>query len=339
MADERSGSEERLRSLVCETHGLRYDPQTQGGCVRCRAESASSASAEAPPTSARAGSGLPPIAWLVVAGIVVFLGIRVFGGDEPAGPEAPGRASGTDTVAGRPAESPRRMADDSGAATIPGAGNDGAPASSGSAAGDGWPTYEAVGWITIEDPPEDEPFLLGDLPAPDLDSVSFRAAGGELVITLELTHSVDSYAYDLASGLRPATVFVDSDLDPSTGERGFAGRPGFERAIQSYIGVKYDADADSYWWVNGLPDTPVVDFSCSHDVGTVSGHFLDLTFDPSDEEALDNSSCVGSILEVRVPYERLGVVAGQTVRLATEETMGSGKLPQYFLADVILTLE
>ena len=40
--------------MVCETHGLRYNPETHNGCVRCRRERGE---ASATPTAATDGSG------------------------------------------------------------------------------------------------------------------------------------------------------------------------------------------------------------------------------------------------------------------------------------------
>jgi len=329
---EQPADKDQLRSVVCEIHGLRYDPQTRIGCARCRQDSLSGSTDGAP-----SRSGPPLVVWILVTGAALLAAIFMFGGDDPIASDA----SVDSPDLGRSTTSTPRQTTNARGATAPATDNFETEDASfpPARADDGWPTYEARGSITISDEPEDEPFLLGDYAAPDIDSVRFRAIADELVITFEFTRTLDSHAFEIATALGPGTVFVDTDLDPSTGEKGFAGRVGFERAIHSYVGVKYDADAESFMWVNGLPETPIVEFVCSHDIGTVNGFFLDATFEPDQEEALENTSCFGTTLEVRVPYERLGVSAGQTVRLATEENMGSGKVPQYFLADVLLTLD
>jgi hypothetical protein len=323
-----TGERGPLQSVVCSTHGLRYDPRTQSGCVRCRAEVGEA------PTGAATGpaqrDGPPLVVWLLGIAALAVVALLILGRrDEPPASAQASGAAVPPTASGESNETRRAES------VVADAG--GAPSRAPAAAED-WPTIEAFGSAEVVDEPEDEVFRVDDLLAPDLESVRFQASANTLTITFEFTRTLESDAFDFGIGIAPATVFVDTDLDPATGESGFAGRGGFERAVASYVGVKYDPDADGFFWAGGMAETPIVAFACSHDVGTVSGYFVDTTFDPADEEALAATTCFGNTLEVRVPYERLGVTAGQTVRLATQEDMGSGTVSQYFLQDVVLTL-
>jgi hypothetical protein len=60
-----------LRSVICERHGLRFDPSVHDGCVRCRREAATSPDAAVPAAGAAAE---PPVgrawAWAAVLWLV-----------------------------------------------------------------------------------------------------------------------------------------------------------------------------------------------------------------------------------------------------------------------------
>ncbi len=309
-------------SVLCERHGLRYNPRTHAGCARCRGVAAS-----ANPAIKSPASGPPLVFWILLGSAMVAGAVLLFSGGQPEEGAAVATPGSAPDAGSPPAESP-------GSPTSEGAGADPAVAST-----TDWPTHDAIGEVFIEDQPESEPFMIDDKAAPDLRSVRFRGYNGHLLVTFEFTRGLDDHARDMAVGLVPAVAFLDSDLNESTGEKGFAGRTGFEKAIVGYVGVRYDPDAESYLWTGGQADTPIFDHVCSHDVGTVSGYFLDLSFDPGDPEALENTTCSGTTLTARVPYERLGVVAGQQVRIATEENMGGGNVRQYFLDDALITLQ
>jgi hypothetical protein len=333
MTDVTSSASEANRdhpqSVLCEQHGLRYNPHTHFGCVRCRG-----IAAPTHPAAFNRPSTTPPLVFWLLAGAAVLAVITLVysNGNELDEFEDGAVVAEQPVTSTLSASTPELSADTGDVASAK-------PASASRPKTSDWPTHEGVGEIFIKDKPESEPFLIDGKPAPDLASVRFRGANGHLTVTFEFTGDLERHARDMAVGIAPAVAFLDRDLDASTGEKGFAGRTGFEQAVVGYLGVRYDADSDSYFWAGGQADTEIFDFVCSHDVGTVSGYFLDATYDPDDDDALANTSCSGNTLTARVPYERLGVAAGQTVRIATEENMGGGKVEQYFLDDALLTLE
>ena len=191
--------------------------------------------------------------------------------------------------------------------------------------------------MTIDDRPEDEPFMVGDKVAPDVRGVTFNADGDSLLVHIQLEQSISQLAYDFALGFSPAALFFDLDNDSKTGERGFAGRVGFELTLETSVGVRYDRDSDSYFWAGGREAAAIVDFACSHGIEPMVSMPNPGFYRAWDDEPKQNTSCSGNTLSLRVSYDRLGVEPGQVVRIATEESMGSGKVAQYYLDDALLT--
>jgi hypothetical protein len=68
-----------MPTVVCQKHGLRYDPETQIGCVVCRREAAAAAPAATPAAPAEDGLGKPlavaAAIWLASA-LVLFAAHR-----------------------------------------------------------------------------------------------------------------------------------------------------------------------------------------------------------------------------------------------------------------------
>lgn len=60
------------RSVLCEAHGLRYDPMVTAGCVRCRREAPATASRR-PKSSAKTSLGLPLLALLILLVAVLWM--------------------------------------------------------------------------------------------------------------------------------------------------------------------------------------------------------------------------------------------------------------------------
>ncbi len=67
----------RLVAVVCEKHGLRYNPQIHSGCVRCRKEAGETISAAA---AAHGGASAEPGGSIAAALAVTFLLVMVSSG-------------------------------------------------------------------------------------------------------------------------------------------------------------------------------------------------------------------------------------------------------------------
>jgi hypothetical protein len=67
-----------MPTAVCEKHGLRYDPESQAGCVICRREAGASSLAASPASAAPAEDGLArPLA--LAAAIWLISALALFG--------------------------------------------------------------------------------------------------------------------------------------------------------------------------------------------------------------------------------------------------------------------
>lgn len=113
-------------------------------------------------------------------------------------------------------------------------------------------------------------------------------------------------------------VFIDTDDNPATGGEitWAAGRKGYDTELDAYSCLKY---ANGEACMGGMSGAHTGNFTSYGIQKWKNGSFAMEVMPGSDGST---GTAVGKVLKVSVPYAKLGVRAGQTIRVAVRESDG-----------------
>jgi len=188
--------------------------------------------------------------------------------------------------------------------------------------------------IELDDPVGDVDGA-GEHPNKDVVKVVLASDGTALLVEATLAEPVRHYLEGHLAGAVVALV-IDTDGDRATGgDLAFGKKPGFDMEVEVRACIEYESGEAC---VGGLGDLPIKGFFSSFVVGRFpSGEpFAKSVHEPFWESPRQPIS--GAVVRAAIPYEELGVVSGQALRLAVRES-DAGMFERAYLPDVLLQLE
>lgn len=188
--------------------------------------------------------------------------------------------------------------------------------------------------VELEDPMGDVE-SAGEHPDKDVVKVVLDSDGSGLLVEATLAEPVRHYLEGHLAGAVVALV-IDTDANDATGGNlAFGKKLGFDMEVEVRACIEYEGGEAC---VGGLGDLPIKGFFSSFTVGRFPAGE---PFATSVHEPLWKSSRTpieGAVVTAAIPYEELGVVSGQTLRIAVRES-DAGMFERAYMPDVLLRLK
>jgi len=192
---------------------------------------------------------------------------------------------------------------------------------------------QATHAVELEDAAGDVLNEGGDL-GKDVVKLQVASDGKELLFTMVLADDVAAYLAGRKAG-DVIEVNLDTDNDVATGGKTFWGdKEGFETLVSIRACIQYE---DGEACVGGLSSTEKSYFS-SYDVGAFAQGATDTTDTHDIFWNSPRTDITGREIVVHVPYTDIGVVSGQTIRMAIREADSTYDAASFF-PEVLLTLK
>jgi hypothetical protein len=201
---------------------------------------------------------------------------------------------------------------------------------------------KAVGSVELKDAAGDmDPITTSSGKEPPLDVVNLaiRSDGSRLTLAATLAGPPGAFA------TAPIRLYIDTDNNPATGIKGFAGRPGgFEYKADLAMCIKYsdksEACAGGSTKAKPTERYAAVELDKFKGADEYSGSdtVLDAMGFPGKKAAV-KVPVTGNVVSASIDYADLGVKPGQTIRLLAREAGGSPKDGDGSFPIVLLTLK
>lgn len=200
---------------------------------------------------------------------------------------------------------------------------------------------KANGAIELKDPAGDVGPLhssSGDEPPLDVVLFGIKSDGKKVTFTVTLNNLPGSFA------TAPVTVYIDTDNNPATGTKSFAGEPGgFEYRAEVSLCMKYNdqSEACSGGSTKGKVTERYgamnLDHFKSSDSNSKETIIDNMGFPGS--KASPKTPVTGKVVEASFDYADIKAKSGQTIRLWARETGGNAKTGDGSFPIVLLTLK
>lgn len=201
---------------------------------------------------------------------------------------------------------------------------------------------KAVGSVDLKDAAGDMGPIStsgGNEPPLDVIALSIKSDGSKMTFTATMKDPLGAFA------TAPVTLYLDTDNNPATGIKGFAGRPGgFEYKAELALCIRYADRSEAC--AGGSTRSKPTDRWGAVELKRFTG---DSEYG-SDETVIDSMGFPGSKASAKVPvvgqtvegsfdYADIKVKPGQTIRVLARETGGSPKDGDGAFPIVLLTLK